>query len=132
MVQHPIGDAAEQEATHLRATVRADHDQVGLLIGGVAHDLLRRRSGEDGGGEQARLDRMPLDQTRQSLLRGGGPLSQQDGQIESGLSTAYMEWNGSATTWITWSRAWFRCAMSRATSRASADMGLKSTATTMV
>ena len=50
LADHLVGDAAEQEPPHHAMAVRAEHDDVGVVRLGVAHDLVGRRADRDGGG----------------------------------------------------------------------------------
>lgn len=43
-MQHPVGDAAEQHGVGLPPAATAQHDQLGLQLGGGPHDLVGGRT----------------------------------------------------------------------------------------
>ena len=68
-----VGHAAEQEPPHQAMPVRAEHDHVGVVRLGVAHDLVGRGADHDGRGHVRRIEGMADGQRRQLLDRGVGP-----------------------------------------------------------
>ena len=81
LADHPVGHAAEQEPPQAMP-VRAEHDDVGVVLLGVTHDLVGGRADHDGRRDRRRVECMGRDQRRHLLHRGVGPRLLDGSQIE--------------------------------------------------
>ena len=82
LADHPVGHAAEQEPPHQAMPVRAEHDDVGVVLLGVTHDPVGGRVDHDGRRDRRRVECMGRDQRRHLLHRGVGPRLLDGSQIE--------------------------------------------------